>query len=162
MHTKFPRIGPPSLYLPAGHTRTLSRAHSGPHPRSYTHQPIGRSNLEGCDIVIEGIDEIDAKYPPHGEACMRRLNNYTRSHACALRVYCVCSPCFDCRGMGLSLFFSCIKVLTFVQCDWLQAKCIGSSRGIGEVKTRRYVGWTWGKGMGVAALLPDGRWHYDC
>lgn len=39
----------------------LGRAPPGPHPRAYTHQPIWRSNLMDCDIVIEGVGEIDAR-----------------------------------------------------------------------------------------------------
>ncbi|CAM9331117.1 unnamed protein product [Discosporangium mesarthrocarpum] len=42
-------------------TPPKSRPPPGPHPRAYTHQPIWRSHLVDCDIVMEGVGEIDAR-----------------------------------------------------------------------------------------------------
>ncbi|CAM9104865.1 unnamed protein product [Choristocarpus tenellus] len=38
-----------------------ARPPPGPHPRAYTHQPIWRSHLKDCDILMEGVGEIDAR-----------------------------------------------------------------------------------------------------
>ena len=38
------------------------RPSSAPHPRLYDHQPFWRSNLAGCDIVMDGIGEVDPRW----------------------------------------------------------------------------------------------------
>ncbi|CAM9407040.1 unnamed protein product [Chrysoparadoxa australica] len=38
-----------------------NNAPPGPHPKTYAHQPMIRSNLKDVDICIEGVGEIDAR-----------------------------------------------------------------------------------------------------
>lgn len=39
----------------------LSRPPPAPHPRLYDHLPFWRSNLVGCDVVMEGLGEVDPR-----------------------------------------------------------------------------------------------------